>query len=79
MLRLINYAFVESADQNPVLRINRYRNIDDMDREKEGEKEKFTRLKNVMDFVKSKLEGFKSFYEKPYERLELKDNGENRQ
>ena len=28
VLRVINYAFVESADQNPVLRIKRYRNID---------------------------------------------------
>jgi hypothetical protein len=72
VLRLINYAFVESADQNPVLRINRYRNIDDMNREKGGSKDKFTRLKNVMDFVKEKLEGFKSFYEKPYENLEIK-------
>lgn len=69
---MINYAFVESADQNPVLRINRYRNIDDMNREKGGSKDKFTRLKNVMDFVKEKLEGFKSFYEKPYENLEIK-------
>ena len=30
VLRLINYAFVESADQNPVLRINRYRNLTNM-------------------------------------------------
>lgn len=45
-----------------------------MDREKEGSKEKFTRLKNVMDFVKEKLEGFKSFYEKPYERIEIKES-----
>ena len=29
-IRLINYAYVESADQNPVLRINRYRNLDYM-------------------------------------------------
>ena len=28
VLRVINYPFVESADQNPVLRIKRYRNID---------------------------------------------------
>jgi hypothetical protein len=43
-----------------------------MNREKGGSKDKFTRLKNVMDFVKEKLEGFKSFYEKPYENLEIK-------
>jgi hypothetical protein len=33
-IRLINYAYVESADQNPVLRINRYRNLDYMERER---------------------------------------------
>jgi hypothetical protein len=30
VLRLITYAYVESADQNPVLRINRCRNLDNM-------------------------------------------------
>jgi hypothetical protein len=30
VLRLITFAYIESADQNPVLRINRYRNLDQM-------------------------------------------------
>jgi len=30
VIRLINYAYVVSAEQNPVLRINRYRNLDNM-------------------------------------------------
>jgi len=30
VLRLITFAYIESADQNPVLRINRYRNLDNM-------------------------------------------------
>ena len=47
VLRLINYAFVESADQTPILRINRYRNIDRMDGE-DNEKDKFSKLKDVM-------------------------------
>lgn len=55
MLRLINYAFVESADQNPVLRINRYRNIDKMEVKEKEENLKFKRLENVMNFVKEKL------------------------
>lgn len=55
VLRLINYAFVESADQNPVLRINRYRNIDKMEVKEKEENLKFKRLENVMNFVKEKL------------------------
>jgi hypothetical protein len=30
ILRLITFAYIESASENPVLRINRYRNIDEM-------------------------------------------------
>jgi hypothetical protein len=30
VLRLITFAYIESADQNPVLRINRYRNLEQM-------------------------------------------------
>ena len=65
VLRLINYAFVESADQNPVLRINRYRNIDKMIKEDQQENKKFQQLAKVMNFVKENLQNFKSFYEKP--------------
>lgn len=54
VLRLINYAFVESADQNPILRINRYRNIDQQERE-DTENTKFIKLKDVMEFVKFQL------------------------
>jgi hypothetical protein len=46
---------VESADQNPILRIHRYRNIDKIGAEKKGEKEKFARLEIIMNFVKEKL------------------------
>lgn len=32
-LRLITYAYIESADLSPVIRINRYRNLDQMNSE----------------------------------------------
>ena len=31
VLRLITFAYIESASENPVLRINRYRNLDSME------------------------------------------------
>ena len=55
VIRLINYAYVVSADQNPVLRINRYRNLDNMIKEKVTVGPKF---KKVMKFIKDKLSSF---------------------
>lgn len=55
VIRLINYAYVVSADQNPVLRINRYRNLDNMEKEKVTVGPKF---KKVMKFIKDKLSSF---------------------
>lgn len=60
VLRLITYAYVESADQNPVLRINRYRNLDrimlgnGVDRSGEFD--------SVIRFIKEVLTNFKSFF-----------------
>lgn len=48
-LRLITYAYVESADLSPVLRINRYRNLDMMLGEVTEKQEQFN---NVMQFIK---------------------------
>ena len=49
VLRLITYAYVESADQNPVLRINRYRNLDSMEGEVIAKQVNFF---NIMQFIK---------------------------
>ncbi len=59
VLRLINYAFVESADQNPVLRINRYRNLTNMIKPAHEVDSKFEK---VMTFIKTRLSMFESFY-----------------
>ena len=64
VLRLINYAFVESVDLNPILRINRFRNIDMIEMERE-EDLKFKKLDKAMNFVKDNLKNFKSFYDEP--------------
>ena len=61
-MRLINYAFVESVDLNPILRINRFRNIDMIENEME-EDLKFKKLDKAMNFVKENLKNFKSFYD----------------
>jgi hypothetical protein len=53
--RLINYAYVLSADQNPVLRINRYRNLDKMEKDQVLVRPKF---KKVMKFIKDRLSKF---------------------
>jgi hypothetical protein len=55
IVRLINYAYVVSADQNPVLRINRYRNLDNMTKEAVLVRPKF---KKVMNFIIDKLKKF---------------------
>jgi hypothetical protein len=55
VVRLINYAYVVSADQNPVLRINRYRNLDNMKKEAVEVGPKF---KKVMKFIVDKLKSF---------------------
>jgi hypothetical protein len=59
VIRLINYAYVVSADQNPVLRINRYRNLDKMGKDPVKVGAKF---KKVMKFIKDKLSNFESFF-----------------
>jgi len=59
VIRLINYAYVVSADQNPVLRINRYRNLDNMEKEAVKVGPKF---KKIMKFIKNKLSSFDSFF-----------------
>lgn len=59
VIRLINYAYVVSADQNPVLRINRYRNLDNMQKSAVKVGPKF---KKVMKFIKNKLSSFDSFF-----------------
>ena len=59
VIRLINYAYVVSADQNPVLRINRYRNLDNMEKDPVLVRPKF---KKVMKFIKDKLSSFDSFF-----------------
>ena len=59
VLRLITYAYIESADQNPVLRINRYRNLDAMEGEIVSKGNNFF---NIMQFIKSEITVFKSFY-----------------
>ena len=56
---MINYAFVESADQNPVLRINRCRNLNNMAKYNPEIDPKF---KNVMKFIRDRLSKFESFY-----------------
>jgi hypothetical protein len=66
VIRLINYAYVVSADQNPVLRINRYRNLDNMEKEKVRVGPKF---KKVMKFIKHKLSSFESFFS-----IQINDN-----
>ena len=59
VLRLITFAYIESADQNPVLRINRYRNLDQMRGEKLEKQDKFFK---IMGFIKQEITSFKSFY-----------------
>lgn len=49
VLRLITFAYVESADLSPVLRINRYRNLDQMLNEKIDKQYTFN---NIMQFIK---------------------------
>lgn len=49
-LRLITFAYIESADLSPVLRINRYRNLDQM---LNGNIEKQYKFANIMQFIKS--------------------------
>lgn len=59
VLRLITFAYIESADQNPVLRINRYRNLDKM---AENIAEKQEKFENIMQFIKTEITSFNSFY-----------------
>ena len=59
ILRLITFAYIESASENPVLRINRYRNIDEMNSNIIQKKEKFY---DILQFIKKELMNFKSFY-----------------
>lgn len=49
VLRLITFAYVESADLSPVLRINRYRNLDQMLNDKIDKQYTFN---NIMQFIK---------------------------
>jgi hypothetical protein len=60
VLRLITFAYIESSSQSPVLRINRYRNLDRMDSEGMGGKVEFMK---IMQFIKSEITAFNSFYE----------------
>jgi hypothetical protein len=49
VLRLITFAYIESASENPVLRINRYRNLDSMEGTLLQKKEKFF---DILEFIK---------------------------
>lgn len=60
VLRLITFAYIQSSKQTPVLRINRYRNLDQMDNVAMGGKIEFL---NIMQFIKSEITAFKSFYQ----------------
>jgi hypothetical protein len=62
VLRLITFAYIESASENPVLRINRYRNLDAMQGNLLQNKEKFF---DILQFIKMELTNFKSFYPGP--------------
>lgn len=50
VLRLITFAYIESASENPVLRINRYRNLDSMEGTLLQKKEKFF---DILEFIKA--------------------------
>lgn len=65
MLRLITFAYVESADLSPVLRINRYRNLDQMLDEKVQKQYTFN---NIMQFIKYEITNFRSFYSDSQEK-----------
>lgn len=52
VLRLITFAYIESSSQSPVSRINRYRNLDQMEGDVMGGKVEFI---NIMKFISTEI------------------------
>jgi hypothetical protein len=77
-LRLITFAYIESADLSPVIRKNRYRNLDQI--LVEAENNARGNFDTIMQFIKSEISQFRSFYSDNIEgkdkekiSLEIKD------
>ena len=65
ILRLINYAFVDTVDQNPITRISRLRHYDSISEGVDINKTTLTKdnnlLKKVMEFMRTQIDKFESF------------------
>mgnify|MGYP003459611165 CR=1 FL=1 len=65
VLRLINYAFVDTANQNPILRLSRIRNYEEVNKYTEinstPKTEENKQIDTVIRFLKSYIKCFESF------------------